>query len=175
MYRNDWEAAVARATALEQQLKEAQSATVQDQMRIAELTVQLQGARAELARLQQGMPQMPPGFSGPGPYGMPYGAAPYGMGYPQAYMYPDRSGTIMVLGILSLLVCAVMGPIAWSMGNEELRRIDSGQSPPEGRSNASAGRICGIISSIIMICGFALFVIGMVAALAASGHHSSSY
>src|SRR5437868_7046645 len=137
MYRNDWEAAVARATALEQQLKEAQSATVQDQMRIAELTVQLQGARAELARLQQGMPQMPP----VNPYGMPYGS-PYGMpGYAQAYMYPDRSGTIMVLGILSLLVCAVMGPIAWSMGNEELRRIDSGQSPPEGRSNASAGRI----------------------------------
>ena len=100
---------------------------------------------------------------------MPYG----GYAYPQAYMYPDRSGTIMVLGILSLLVCSVMGPIAWSMGNEELRRIDAGQAPPEGRSNASAGRVCGMISSILMICAVGFILIAIVMGLMAGSHHSS--
>ena len=152
MYRNDWDAAVARATALEAELRQAQQSQSQDHQQIAALTVQLQGARAELARLQSGMPQQAPYAQNP------YGQSPYGMGgmpgmYQQmpVFMYPNRGGTILVLGILSLVVCAIMGPIAWSMGNEELRRIDAGQAPPDGRGNASAGKICGIISSVLMI------------------------
>ncbi|HUS33455.1 MAG TPA: hypothetical protein VMZ53_33365 [Kofleriaceae bacterium] len=83
--------------------------------------------------------------------------APYG----GSYIYPSRGSTILVLGILSLVVCSILGPIAWSMGNEEQRRIAAGQAPPDG--NVSAGRICGMISSILLILGgcFILFALAI--------------
>ena len=160
MYRNDWDAAVARATALEAQLRQAQQAQVQDHQQIAALTAQLQAARAELARLQSGMPQMY------APQMMP-GYNPY-----QSFAYPERGGTILVMGILSLVVCSILGPIAWSMGSEELRRIDSGQTSPQQRGSAQAGRICGIISSVLLI--FAVIMIVFVLIVAAGADHSSS-
>jgi hypothetical protein len=53
-----------------------------------------------------------------------------------------------------------MGPIAWSMGNEELRRIDAGQASPMGRGSVTAGRICGIIAtSCLLIGGFFMLVV----------------
>ena len=76
-------------------------------------------------------------------------------------MYPSRGGTILVLGILSLVVCSILGPIAWSMGNEEQRRIAAGQAPPDG--NVSAGRICGMISSILLIVGGAFIILALMA------------
>ena len=78
------------------------------------------------------------------------------------YMYPSRGSTILVLGILSLVVCSILGPIAWSMGNEEMRRIAAGQAPPDG--NVTAGRVCGMISSILLIVGGAIILFALVAA-----------
>lgn len=144
MYRNEWEAAVARATALETQLRQAQSGQQQDAATIAMLTQQLHATNAELARLRGGY------------------AAPAYSPIPGGFMYPARGQQVMILGILSLVVCGLMGPVAWSMGNEELRRIDLGQTDPGSRSNASAGRICGIISTILMIVGFVTVMLGVV-------------
>lgn len=107
---------------------------------------------------QQGFPQQ--GFPQQG-----YGHAPYG-----DWIAP-RAGTILVLGILSLVVCSILGPIAWSMGNEELRRIDSGVVDPSTRSNASTGRVCGMISTILMIVGLFIAVI----AIGVAGSASSRY
>jgi len=84
--------------------------------------------------------------------------APYG----GQYMYPSRGTTILVLGILSLVICSILGPIAWSMGNEENRRIAAGQAPPD--SNAAAGRICGMIASILLILSGVL-ILFMLAAM----------
>jgi hypothetical protein len=148
MYRNDLDATYARAEQLQRDLDQAQSQSVQDKQRIAALTAQLEAMRQALAR----MPQAPQP-------GMPYHAFPY----------PSRGSTVLVLGILSLVLCTLLGPIAWSMGSEELRRIDLGQSPPAGRQGAIAGRICGIVaSSLLMLIG-GLFVIGMLFALGT--HH----
>jgi len=77
-------------------------------------------------------------------------------------MYPSRGTTILVLGILSLVICSVLGPIAWSMGNEENRRIAAGQAPPD--SNVAAGRICGMIASILLILS-AVFILFALAAM----------
>ena len=84
--------------------------------------------------------------------------APYG----GQYIYPSRGTTILVLGILSLVICSILGPIAWSMGNEENRRIAAGQAPPD--SNAAAGRICGMIASILLILSGVL-ILFMLAAM----------
>ena len=163
MYRNEWDAAVARASALEQQLRDAQSGQQADAATIANLTQQLQQANAELARLRgqggYGYPPPPPAYG--------YGGG-YGAGYGAMYPVPARGGTILVYGILSLVVCGILGPIAWSMGNEELRRIERGEVDPSTRGNVTAGRICGMIASILMIVWFALIMFFFVLAAGAS-------
>jgi len=80
----------------------------------------------------------------------------YGYGMPpmQMGMEPPRSSnatTILVLGILSLVVCAVMGPIAWWMGSAELKLIDAGLVSRQDRGSVNAGYICGIIGSVLMM------------------------
>jgi hypothetical protein len=146
MYRNEWDAAVARASALEQQLRAAQTSQSADAATIASLTQQLQYANVELARLR-GTPGQPT-YAAPGHGGSPYGAFPY----------QSQASTVMVLGILSLVLCQVLGPIAWSMGNTELGRIDRGEADPTDRGNAVAGRVCGIVASIMLV----VFVFGFV-------------
>jgi hypothetical protein len=66
---------------------------------------------------------------------------------------------VLVLGILSLVVCGIIGPFAWSMGNRALREIDSQpESNWTNRSNIAAGRVCGIVST----CLLAVAVIGFL-------------
>jgi len=78
------------------------------------------------------------------------------------YRYASRGTTVLVLGILSIMACSVLGPIAWSMGTEELRRISSGETSPLGQQSAFAGRICGIVSTVLLALG-GLFVVWMLA------------
>jgi hypothetical protein len=139
MYRDDLAATHARVEQLQRELSQASSQQVHDKQRIAQLS-------AQLAALQQAMSRM-------GGAIQQYRAPHY-----YGYVYPSRGGTVLTLGILSLVVCTVMGPIAWAMGNEELRRIDSGQAPPEARGSVSAGRVCGIIASVMLMLSAFLFL-----------------
>jgi hypothetical protein len=82
---------------------------------------------------------------------------------PSPYVHASRATSVLVLGILSLVLCSVMGPIAWAMGNEELRRIDGGRTPDIARSSVVAGRICGIVGTAMLILGG--FAVMMVIAL----------
>jgi hypothetical protein len=89
-------------------------------------------------------------------------------------MKPHRGTLILVLGILSLIVCAPLGIAAWIMGNGDLKEIDGGAMDPSGRSLTSAGRICGMIGTILMavsiVAVIALFGLGLMGALL-GGHH----
>jgi zinc ribbon protein len=99
---------------------------------------------------------------------------PVGGAYPnygQNYALPSRGNTILVLGILSLTVCSILGPVAWSMGNEELRRIEAGQASSAGHQSANAGKICGMIASILLILAGVFILIAVVAAAGTSHHH----
>jgi hypothetical protein len=74
---------------------------------------------------------------------------------------------ILVLGILSLVLGAIgfiMGPIAWIMGNNDLRAIREGRMDPEGEGLTNAGRICGMISTILLVVflAFACLWIGIM-------------
>jgi len=79
--------------------------------------------------------------------------------YPEA----SRASVILVLGILGVAVLQLLGPFAWVMGNRELEAIDAGRRPPEGRSSAKAGRILGIIGTVLLalatIAGIGLVVV----------------
>lgn len=83
------------------------------------------------------------------------------MTFSQSSAYPEQSQatTILVLGILGIICCGPLGIAAWIMGNNELEAIDSGRRNPEGRSTANAGRIMGIIATVLLILG-AIFFIG---------------
>ena len=71
---------------------------------------------------------------------------------------------MLVLGILSLVVCTALGPFAWSMGTEELRRIDSGLTSPVARGSAQAGRVCGIISTSFLGLALLFFMFAILMA-----------
>jgi hypothetical protein len=71
---------------------------------------------------------------------------------PPPYALPPSDSTaVLVWGVLSMFACHFLGPIAWTKGNRELQRIDSGLVSPEGRGNVVAGRILGIIATVIMV------------------------
>ena len=69
---------------------------------------------------------------------------------------------ILVLGILGLVVCGPLGIAAWVMGNGDLKEIDAGTMDPSGRGTTQAGKICGMIATILMIVGF---IIGLIVAV----------
>jgi len=66
------------------------------------------------------------------------------------YEEPHRGVLILVLGILGLVACAVLGPIAWIMGNTDLKKMDAGVMDPEGRSNTQIGKILGIVGTVLL-------------------------
>ena len=75
--------------------------------------------------------------------------------------YPEASQatTVLVLGIISIVLCQLLGPVAWVMGNNELTAIDAGRRAPENRGTANAGRILGIISTVLMAIGIVVVIL----------------
>ena len=80
-------------------------------------------------------------------------------GQPQMPLTPHRGVLILVLGILGIVCCVICGIIAWVMGNGDLREIDAGRMDPSGRGLTQAGKICGMISVILLIVGIVIQVI----------------
>src|SRR5260370_7625782 len=65
---------------------------------------------------------------------------------------PHRGPLIMILGILGIVlggIGLILGPIAWIMGRNDLREMDAGRMDSSGRGNTNAGRICGMIATLL--------------------------
>lgn len=58
---------------------------------------------------------------------------------------------ILVLGILGIVCCNVLGPVAWVMGNNALTTLNQGGGDESQRGLVVAGRIMGIIGSVLLI------------------------
>jgi len=84
------------------------------------------------------------------------------------HLRPHNGTTILVLGILSLVICGLLGPVAWIMGNNDLAAIRSGRMDPTGEGLTQAGRICGMISSILMIVVCSIYGVLFLAMIAGS-------
>ncbi|HEY7703682.1 MAG TPA: DUF4190 domain-containing protein [Acidimicrobiia bacterium] len=74
------------------------------------------------------------------------------------YMEASQATTALVLGILGIVLCQILGPFAWSMGNKELQAIDAGRRPVENRGTANAAKILGIVGTVLLI----LSVVGLI-------------
>lgn len=92
-------------------------------------------------------------------YDMSYQApAPGYGGYGASTEHPQGT-TILVLGILSLVICGLLGPVAWVMGNNAMKEINANPSGYTNRGSVQAGRICGIISSVLLILGVVAIIL----------------
>jgi len=88
-------------------------------------------------------------------------------------MKPHRATLILVLGILGIIMCQPLGIAAWIMGNNDLKEMDAGTMDPSGRSNTNAGKICGIIATVLMAISLigSILLIALLGLGALAGHH----
>lgn len=90
-------------------------------------------------------------------------------------MKPHRGVMILVLGILSFFVCGpVMGPIAWYLGNIDLKEMAAGTMDKQGEGMTKAGKICGMIATILSILVICLYVMIIAFAIMVGGTKAST-
>jgi hypothetical protein len=110
-------------------------------------------------------PQQPPPPPPP-PYGQPGYGAPPPYGYLQPPDHP-RATTAMILGIVSLVCCQLTGPFAWVIGGRAVREIDASGGRLGGRGQAMAGKVLGIIGTVLLV--LAVLCIVVLVAVGVSG------
>lgn len=64
----------------------------------------------------------------------------------------SKGTTIFILGLLSLLMCQLLGPIAFIMGNGYLKECAAWDIEPDGLGKA--GRILGLVGTILFVLQF---------------------
>jgi hypothetical protein len=108
-------------------------------------------------------------FGSPPP-GAPSAPAPRGAPAPPADLFAPPAGAnaegaipALVLGILSLVLCPLCAPFAWYFGLRAERLVDASGGVLSGRGEATAGKILGIVMTILMILGILLLVVLIVA------------
>jgi hypothetical protein len=131
----------------------------------------------------QGYQPPPNPYPRPNEYGAPQN--PYGGPFQPAYaggLQPDHpsAGTAMGLGIAGLvgiLVCQlllVLSPFAWAMGSKAVREIDAQPGRYGGRDKAQAGKVMGIIGTVVLGLGVLAIILVVVVAAASSDSGSST-
>ncbi|MCL2785208.1 MAG: hypothetical protein FWD55_07210 [Propionibacteriaceae bacterium] len=70
------------------------------------------------------------------------------------------ANTIFVLGLLSLIVFSPLGPFAWYKGNKAKKECEAGWYILSG--NLQAGRIMGMIASIVLMVSVGMFFLFML-------------
>jgi hypothetical protein len=120
------------------------------------------------SRTPSGSP--PPGDPlGAPPSGEPSAPAPaHGPAPPADLFAPPASGNAqgaipaLVLGILSVVFCPLCAPFAWYFGRRAEHLVDASGGMLSGRGEATAGKILGIVMTILMILGIVLLIVLIV-------------
>jgi hypothetical protein len=111
-----------------------------------------------------------------GPYGQqPYGSAPgaYGYGAPMAANHPSATTALVLslIGLVGVALCGgltlVLSPFAWHIGAKAVREIDANPGMYGGRDQANAGKIMGIIGTVLLVVGV-LALVGIIGLAVAS-------
>jgi len=93
------------------------------------------------------------------------GLSPVGTGAGQ----PINGTMILVFGILGIVCCGILAPIAWVMGNNALKTIDAGQGDPSQRQTVVVGRILGIIGTVLIVLGILFYAVAIGMAIVGGG------
>lgn len=88
-----------------------------------------------------------------------------------AYPEPSQATTALVLGIVGIVLCGILAPFAWVVGSKEVKAIDAGRRDPSNRGVATAGKILGIVGTVVLAVGMlvTLFVLLGLVAFTVSG------
>jgi hypothetical protein len=114
-------------------------------------------------------PYVPPNEYGSpqSPYGSPYQPA-YAGGLIPTHPSATTSMVLGIIGLVSIVVCAgfllIVSPVAWVMGAKAVREIDSSPGRYGGRDRAQAGKILGIIGSVLLVLGVLAIILVVVLA-----------
>lgn len=80
---------------------------------------------------------------------------------------------ILIFGILGLVSCAPLGIAAWLMGNNDLHKMKQGIISRQEEGITQAGRILGIVATIIFLIIAGVVLIGLLFAFRFGGHPHS--
>jgi hypothetical protein len=99
---------------------------------------------------------------------------------PQGYQRQEplpNATAILVLGILSILVCQLLGIAALIMANNSLAlyRQNPERYSESSYNNVKAGKICGIIGIVLIAVFICLAIAGVGVFSIMSGRHGGSY
>ncbi|MEJ7716285.1 MAG: hypothetical protein WKF40_11625 [Thermoleophilaceae bacterium] len=75
----------------------------------------------------------------------------------------------MVLGILGLVICGLCAPFAWWQGRSAEAAIAASGGQYGGKGMATAGKILGIIGTVILVLAVIALIGSLVAGLALVG------
>lgn len=106
------------------------------------------------------------GYSPPGSGYPPQGYPPY-QPYGPPLKHPSAT-TAMVLGIVAVaggLICWLplfISPFAWFTGSKAIRDIDESRGTQGGRGEALAGKVLGIIGTVLLALGIAFVILLVV-------------
>jgi hypothetical protein len=88
---------------------------------------------------------------------------------------PHRGGLILALGLIGLVggmsllgLPFVLGPVAWILGNSDMREINEGRMDQSGEGLVQAGRVLGIISTVFLVLTAATYCLIFMMIAAAS-------
>jgi hypothetical protein len=138
--------------------------------------------------------QPPPGYQYPphpgtqppnwgNAYPPPAPPPPPGYGYPQ-YVPPapnhPKATTALVLGIIGLtgIMCYItflVAPVAWVIGHKAVKEIDANPGAYGGRSEANAGKIMGIVGTVLLILGLLAITAFVIMSFTIDGFWDDSY
>ena len=94
-------------------------------------------------------------------------AGPFNRPRSPVRQHPEGT-TILVLGILSIVICPLIGPLAWSMGNKAMAQVRFSGYQFSNAGFIKAGRILGAVATLLMV-----FYVVLVLALLSSGSPGS--
>ncbi|MDP1846181.1 MAG: DUF4190 domain-containing protein [Solirubrobacteraceae bacterium] len=97
-------------------------------------------------------PSYPPSFPPPPPPSPSPGAAP---------AQAPGATAALVLGILSIVICPLCGPFAWSLGRKGEQAADASGGSLGGRGLATAGKILGMIGTFFLLLLIVLLVLSI--------------
>lgn len=78
------------------------------------------------------------------------------------HVEPHRAALVFVLGLLSIVMCQILGPFAWIMGKKDMAKIEAGSMDPTGRGLTQAGMICGIVGTVLLCLSLVFMVLWVV-------------
>ncbi|HEX5561371.1 MAG TPA: hypothetical protein VFX52_06990 [Nocardioidaceae bacterium] len=88
-------------------------------------------------------------------YGSPQPAPPA----PRPVPDHPQAATVLVLGILGAATFGLLAPVAWAMGSRVVREIDVSRGYLGGRGAAQAGRVLGMVSTLLLCASLVFFVL----------------